>query len=152
MTRLLVASLLTLLGCTAIAAEKPNFSGHWKMNAEKSDYGQVPSPDTFTRTIEHTDSTISVTEEQTGPTATPRSVRKMRTDGQTTVDNVNGGDVKLTATWEGNDLIATTTIDTFGVTFKDRMSLSADGNELTSQVLVQSSQGDFDLKIVIERQ
>jgi hypothetical protein len=152
MIRFLAGSLLTLFACAAIAAERPNFSGEWKMDATKSDYGQVPMPDTFTRKIQHTATTISVTEEQTGPSATPTSVRSMTTDGQPSTQNINGGDVKLTATWEGTDLIATTAIDVLGLTFKDRMSLSADGKVLTSLVLVQSAQGDFELKIVFDRQ
>jgi len=151
MTRLLAALLMTFVACTALAAEKPNFSGQWEMNASLSDYGQIPAPDSFSRAIEHNESTITVTEEQTGPTATPRSVRKMKTDGQTIVDNINGGEVKLSATWEGNDLIVVTGIDALGLTFKDTMSLSADGKVLTSAVLVQAVQGDFERKIVFDR-
>lgn len=152
MVRVLAAlTIMTFIG-TAAAADKPNFSGQWTMNVSKSDYGQLPPPQSFARKIEHAEPSITIVEEQTGPNTTPTSTRKMKTDGQAAVDNINGADVKLTATWEATALVATTAIESFGVTFKDKMSLSEDGKTLTSVVDVESGQGNAVLKIVFDKQ
>jgi hypothetical protein len=61
MMRALIALLATMvLTGTAPAADKPNFSGEWKMNAAKSDFGQLPPPDSFVRRIEHADSLLTI--------------------------------------------------------------------------------------------
>ena len=146
----LIASMLVAFSSSA-AADQPDFSGEWRMDVAKSDYGQLPAPDSFIRRIEHDESNITIVEEQSGPGTTPTSTRSMKTDGEVRTQQINGADIKLAATWEGTDLIATTTIDVFGVSFKDRMSLSSDGKLLTSIVQVASSQGDIELKIVFER-
>ena len=49
-------------------------------------------------------------------------------------------------------LVATTTLDSVGLKFKDNMSLSADGKVLTSKVQIASGQGDAELTIVFDRQ
>jgi hypothetical protein len=144
---------MTVFGsAAAAAAAEPDFSGQWTMNASKSDYGQLPLPQSFTRKIEHAEPSITIVEEQTGPNTTPTSTRKMKTDGVTTADNINGGEVKMSATWEGATLIAITTIDSFGVTFKDKMTLSDDSKMLTSVVEIESAQGNATLTIVFDRQ
>ena len=140
------------LAVSAGAADKPNFSGNWKMNVSKSDYGQFPPPDSFIRTIKHSEPSISIYEEQKGPNTQPPSTREMTTDGKEASSNINGADVKLTATWEGTALTAKTVIDNFGVAFIDKMTLSADGKELTSMVQIESAQGNAAIKVVFDKQ
>jgi hypothetical protein len=43
-------------------------------------------------------------------------------------------------------------MESAGVKFTDRMSLSADGKTLTSKVRITTPQGDGDLTIVFDRQ
>jgi hypothetical protein len=40
---------LTILAGTVAAADKPNFSGDWKMNAAKSNFGPIPGPSSIVR-------------------------------------------------------------------------------------------------------
>lgn len=136
----------------ALAADKPNFSGNWKMNASKSDYGAIPAPESFTRQIDHKEPSIKIVEEQTGPNTTPTSTRAMTTDGKINQVDIGGAPVSLSATWEGNKLTAVTAIDSVGVKFKDTMSLSADGKQLTSNVAIESAQGNAEIKVVFDRQ
>jgi hypothetical protein len=106
MKRALIAVLLTtVLTATAPAADKPNFSGEWKMDAAKSDFGQLPAPTSFVRKIAH-----------------------------------------------AADLIATTALDSAGLKFTDKMSLSSDRKLLTSKIKIATPQGDADLTVVFERQ
>ena len=144
-------ALLALVGIAA-AADKPNFSGTWKMNPAKSAYGQIPPPESFTRNIEHAEPSISIAEEQTGPGSQPPSKRAMKTDGQPVMNEINNIPVKLTATWDGAALMANTNVESMGVTFKDKMSLSTDGKELTSVVQIESTAGSIELKIVFDKQ
>jgi hypothetical protein len=133
-------------------ADKPNFSGTWKMNAAKSDFGGAPPPESFVRTIDHKEPSITIVEQQTGPGATPTSTRKMTTDGKPAEVDISGALVNLAASWDGATLIATTTIDNLGVKFTDKMSLAADGKELESHVQIESAQGNLAIKVVFEKQ
>jgi hypothetical protein len=56
-TLIIVAlSIITSLRTTPVKAEVLNLSGRWKLNIEKSDYGNMPKPDRgFTATIEHSE-------------------------------------------------------------------------------------------------
>ena len=54
MNRRQVVSLIALGSLAAMlasAAEKPNFTGSWKLNASKSDFGPVPPPEKLEQTI-----------------------------------------------------------------------------------------------------
>jgi hypothetical protein len=44
-----------------------------------------------------------------------------------------------------------TTIDIIGLSFKDNMSLSADGQELTSRVQITSDEGVSEMTLVFDR-
>jgi hypothetical protein len=152
MKALVTMLALMVLSGSAVAADKPNFSGLWKMNAAKSNYGQLPAPEMFIRKIDHTEPSISIVEEQRGQGTTPESIRKMKTDGVPVVATINGAAVTLSSKWEGAALLAQTSIEAFGVMFKDKMTLSVDGKEMTSVVQVDTAQGAIELKIVFERQ
>jgi hypothetical protein len=39
-----VVLLITAVAGLAMAADKPNFSGDWKLNAAQSDFGPIPAP------------------------------------------------------------------------------------------------------------
>ena len=44
----------------AAAADKPDFSGDWKMDTDKSVFGPLPPPTSMTRKIDHKDPAITV--------------------------------------------------------------------------------------------
>lgn len=44
----------------------PNFSGNWKLNASKSELGQMPVPDQWEMAIEHKDPELKVTTTMAG--------------------------------------------------------------------------------------
>src|ERR1044071_4349740 len=48
------------------APVKPNYSGTWKLNLAKSDYGPVPAPESQMYTIEHKEPSIKISVEQKG--------------------------------------------------------------------------------------
>lgn len=148
---MVVLAAVVLAGAAA-AADKPNFSGEWKMNAAKSDFGQLPPPTTFVRKIAHAEPSLTIVEEQTAGGADSTTTRKLTTDGKTTTLELNGNSAACSATWDGTDIIATTALDSAGLKFTDKMSLSADRKSLTSKIQIATSQGDAELTVVFDRQ
>jgi hypothetical protein len=146
-----VFTLLFFSGA-AVAADKPDFSGDWKMNPEKSSYGPIPMPSSFTRKITQKDPSIVIVEEQVQDGTKQVTTRTVTTDGKPATLELNGNQVICSATWEGNSLIANSQVDAYSITFRDHMSLSPDGKTLTSEIQVFSGQGDAALTIVFERQ
>jgi hypothetical protein len=134
------------------SAAKPNFSGEWKMNIAKSDFGQLPPPTFITRTITHVEPALTIVEEQQSQIGDQKATRKYVTDGSETTFDANGAVVKSSAAWTENTLVVISTVDLIGVTFNDKMSLSADGKTMTSQIRITSDQGNVDLTVVFDRQ
>jgi hypothetical protein len=122
------------------------------MNAAKSDFGGVPAPSLITRQITHREPALTIVELQRSDFGDQLATRKYVTDGSQTTFNANGADVSTSATWEGSTLIVVSTVDVIGLTYHDRMSLSADGRTLTSRVRISSPQGDVETTVVFERQ
>ena len=143
---------LTILAGTVAAADKPNFSGDWKMNTAKSNFGPIPGPSSIVRKVTHAEPSLSIVEEQQGDQGTQVTTRKYTTDGKDMTFESSGAVVRGTAVWEGNTLILTSVVDAIGVTFTDRMSLSPDGRTMTSAVHIASAQGDLDLVVAFDKQ
>jgi hypothetical protein len=158
MKRVLIALAILTMAAGAAAADKPkasdkpNYSGEWKMNAATSNFGQLPPPDSFVRKIVLTDPTLSIVEDQVAAGAASTTTRKMTTDGKPAALELNGFAAVCSAVWDGKDIVATTNMESAGVKFTDRMSLSPDGKTLTSKVQIATSQGDGDVTIVFDRQ
>jgi hypothetical protein len=147
----LLRILVAACSITCSAADQPNFSGHWKMNSARSNFGSVPAPDSVIRNITHVGSTITIVEEQAASGTAWTSTRTINTDGQPVKFEINGSSVTTAIYWEADNLIADTTIDA-GLKFHDRMSLSEDAKTLTSKALVTSYQGEAELIVVFDRQ
>ena len=147
----LFALALAVVASVGFAAVKPNFTGEWQLNLSKSNYGTMPAPTSLLRKITHADPSLEIVDDQNGGRRTGVSARKYLA-GQTTTFQVNGAPVEGSAVWEGSSLVVTTKVDAVGLVFKDKMSLSADGTQLTSQVQIDSSQGPAQVLLVFDRQ
>jgi len=147
--------LLALLAVPLTAADpaKPNFSGEWKMNPDKSDFGQLPRPLAYQRNIEHKDPNIRMVARQSTQMGEQTVVSTMRTDGVQTVNPARTGDTKTTGRWLGRDLELTTTKPVEGgeAVTREIWSLSADGKTLTSTTHLKTPRGEFEVKMVLER-
>ena len=147
-----LAAAIALAAGPATAQQKPNFSGDWKINQTKSNFGGVPAPDTFTRKIVHAEPSIAIDEEQATPIGLQQSQRKMTTDGKDSFFSVSGADVKANAKWDGSTLVVVTNVEVASIVYNDRMSLSPDGKTLTSTVRLDTPQGSVDVVVVFEKQ
>ncbi len=145
----LVTAALMMMGQPG---PKPNFTGEWKMNLAKSSFGALPPPEVLTRSIRHDDPALTIVEVQQSPVTDQKATRKYVTDGTPTTFETTGATVSSSAKWEGPVLVVVSKVEALGLGFNDRMSLSADGKALTSQVRVSSPQGDVEFTVVFDKQ
>ena len=153
-TGLILAGLL-LLAASASAQTKPNFSGDWKMNAAKSNFGQMPAPSSLTEKITHTDPSLKVQTAQSGDFGDLNSDFSFTTDGKE-CQNAMGDMFKMTSTvkWDGDILMFDSKMDIQGnaMTGVDKWSLSPDGKTLTVQRHFNGPMGEGDAVMVLDKQ
>jgi hypothetical protein len=145
---------IAVLATVALAADKPNFSGEWVMDASKCEFGPIPPPDSMTRKVDHADPAMTVTQTQTGgPQGDQTSTAKYTTDGKENVNQMMGNDVKSKATWEGNSLVIASKLDMQGneIALTSKWTLSADGKVLTDLWHIATPQGEFDVTYVLNK-
>lgn len=147
-------SALALLAVSAAAVEKPNFSGNWTMNADKSDFGQTPKPEKFTRRIDHHGVDIRMTTVQSLMGNQRSTEFALKTDGTETANKMGNAEAKSKARWDGNSLLVSTKVDYNGMAIesKDRWTLSDDGKTFTVESEIHTPQGDGQVKLVLEKQ
>ena len=138
----------------ALAADKPNFSGTWKMNVAKSKFGSNAPLTSYTRKVTHADALLTVQDDQVGGyVGDAHFIIKYTTDGKDVSYDLSGLEMAATAKWEG-DSIVTTSHDTagFGVVTKGKMTLSDGGKTLTLAFNAQTPQGAIDVVYVFDKQ
>jgi hypothetical protein len=154
-TRLFSLTLLTLALGLVQAQAKTDFSGTWKLNAGKSDFGPVPAPDSLIEKIAHQDPSLKMNVAATGGMQGDMTYDvSYTTDGKECVNKVGENEFKSMLNWDGNAL-AVDSKGTFGgndITFKDRWTLSDDGKTLTVTRHLTSPMGEADMKEVFEKQ
>ncbi len=148
--RIFVTAVLTLALATLASAQKPNFSGSWKLDGAKSDFGPQPVPDSMTMKVSHDDPKLKVA--QSGPQGDSEMV--FTTDGKEVTNQMQGMDVKGVAKWEGEKIVVNNKLDLGGteVSFKQTYSLKDGGKVMISDMHIVSPQGEFDMKMVFNKQ
>lgn len=149
---ILAAGLLLL--CAAISMATPNFSGDWKMNVAKSDFGQMPPPTSGSQKITHEDTNIKVVSTWSGDQGEMTIDATYTTDGKECANKSPMGDSKSTLKWDGDVLVIETKADFQGntATITSRWSLSEDGKTLTEKAHFSSSMGEGDMTAVYDKQ
>jgi hypothetical protein len=152
--RLFSLALLTLAFGLVQAQAKSDFSGTWKINPGKSDFGPLPPPDSLVMKIAHEDPSLKVNLVQTGGTGDATYDLVFTTDGKECVNHPGGEEAKSTLKWEGGDLVSDTKGSAGGNDFtaKDRWTLSEGGKTMTIQRHISTGGGDFDTKLVFDKQ
>ena len=151
----MASTVLALVSAILLAlqpAAKPDFSGEWKMNPSKSNFGGLPGPSSVVRSITHAEPSLTIVETQVADVGETSSTRKYTTDGTPMTFTAQGTEVRGQATWDGPTLVVVSSVDAAALTFNDKMTLSADRKTLTSAVHLSTPQGDVDFLIVFEKQ
>ena len=138
----------------AVAQNKTNFSGTWKLNTSKSDFGMIPGPDSRTDVIEHKDPSLKVSVTAEGAQGKQQYTVNYTTDGKEAVNSLPGREMKSTLSWQGKSLVVDTKLKFQGndVTVKSTWTLSDDGKTLTQNAHLTSPMGETDQKLVFEKQ
>lgn len=144
--------LLSLAALSAYA--KPNFTGDWKLNTAKSEFGQFPAPSSMNQKATHNDPALKVASKMATDNGDFDFENTYSTDGKETTNTFGPSEMKSVAKWEGDTLVIQTK-GQFGdneVTIQDKWDLSEDGKTLTVRRHFASSQGEIDQKMVLEKQ
>jgi hypothetical protein len=151
--------LLTALALASalLAADKPDFTGEWKLNKSKSDLGPMADrmPDTVIVKIDHKEPEIKLS--QPGMRGNTMETR-MTTDGKASKSSAEGPMGPMTSTssakWAGESLEVKTTRSMGGneMTQSDKWTLSADGKVLTIERQMETPMGQMQMKQVLEKQ
>lgn len=148
------AALLAAACGLALAQDKPNFSGEWKMNAEKSDYGTVPKPEKMTRKIEHVEPNLRIVSTQSGPRGETSAELKLTIDGKERVNKLGNVEVKTTIGWDGTVLCIDSKrpFQTGELVTQERWTLAGDGKTLTIRTHIAAPRGATDITLVLDKQ
>ena len=154
MRRNLCIALVAALFITGAFAQKPNFSGTWKLNVDKSEFGPLPGYISRTDMIEHSDPKLKVTINSETQQGKQEATSNYTTDGKEATNKMGSQDVKSTVTWQGNNLVmnAKTSFPDGDITINSVWSLAEDGKTLTQTVHLTAPTGEADRKLVFEKQ
>jgi hypothetical protein len=153
---LMIAASFCLCSSIIAAQTKPDFSGVWKMNREKSKFpAMFPAMENIrdvVSKIEHKEPNFSESMTITGVDGDRTVEVKYTTDGKETTMKLPylTGSVKATAKWEGDALTVEGKAEEFNV--RGKYTLSADGKTLTKASHLSTPNGDVDGIIVFEKQ
>lgn len=150
---LAMAALLASAVMSPVAAQgKPDFSGSWKINVEKSDPmggmgGGGGGMGTAVTTITQSGAQL-VVETRFGE-RTRTSTYNL--DGKESVNAGRNGDTRSTTRWDGASLVIEST-SASGMTSKEVRSLSAGGKMMTVVRTSQTPSGEMTRKTVYDKQ
>jgi hypothetical protein len=157
MKRRIVLGVLALT-VAAIAADKPDFTGTWKLDATKSDFGQMPAPEKMERVIDHKDPAIKIKTTQSSPNGDRTMDTEYTLDGKEQKQETPRGVVMYTPKWEGNVVVIDSkrTMNVQGqqveITGVERWSLSEDGKTMTVDSKMVAPMGELTMKAVFGKQ
>ena len=147
-------AIALVLALSGYAQTKPNFSGNWKLNVSKSDFGMIPPPDSRNDVIEQTEGLIKDNVSQVGQQGPVNYTLNLKTDGTESAVKLGPRDAKVSAKWAGDALAVNTKLDLDGneIVVKSNWTLSADGNTWTQAAHITSPMGEMDTKMIFEKQ
>jgi hypothetical protein len=140
---------MSLAALALPASASPNFSGHWKLNVEKS---KLDDPYQEERTVDHKDPDLTVSLKAVSDGEEEESSAKYRTDRKETRNMIDGDPLFTTAHWDGDALVFESQIvsDTDTIELHDRWTLSADGKLLTVTRKQKVGRDERDLVFVFD--
>lgn len=145
--------VLALFAFSLAAFSAPDFSGFWKANVGKSNFGAMPSPEKYTRVIDHKEPTVKIEESQASERGEWTATINLKTDGTETSSEIRGNALKSVSRWDGDVLNIKSKVDFNGnvIELNDRLSLSADKQTLTLDRKIDTPNGVLEQSIVFER-
>ena len=151
-----ILSVLSLLFAVSPlqAQSKPDFSGTWRVNLEKSDFGSLSRPTGLINKIVHREPNIELTMTEISASGETVTKAHFTTDGKENSNSSRGNTVRSRQWWDGNVLVAEAQGTFAGAQFtgKSRWTLSSDGKVLTIERDLTNVRGETHQKLLLERQ
>jgi hypothetical protein len=150
----IVLAGFVLLVCAALAQAKPDFTGEWKLDVAKSDFGPMPAPQSMVQKVTHQEPSLKVVSTQVSERGEFTSERNYTTDGKECVNKMRDTEVKSTLKWDGDTLVIDSkfSFQDNAITTSEKWTLSADGKVLTIKSHFSSPQGEGDTTRVLNKQ
>lgn len=145
---LLVLSLLSF-GALAEAQNKPNVSGTWKMNAEKTKFEQG-GPQDITIKFDQQGPTLNETLTLTNDQGERSANLTYNMEGKETQQQFEGRPIKTTAKWEGDSLVIEFKNEE-GMGLLRKITVSSDGKTMTMAVKRSNPNGSINDIVVLEK-
>jgi hypothetical protein len=148
------AVLAFFLAAAIPAFAKPNFTGDWKLNTSKSDFGQMPAPSSMTAKVSHEEPNLKVSYKMSSDQGDMEFASACTTDAKECTNEMFGQAVKSVMQWDGDTLVSEAKAK-FGdndFTMTEKWTLSADGKTLTLARTFKSAMGEGEQKLVFEKQ
>jgi hypothetical protein len=139
----------------AAPGPKPNLTGVWKLNIEKSEFGQFPTPDGRIDRITDDEPSVKIEVAQTGGIMGGMEfTMDLSADGKETTSTMFGNNVKHTAHWDGNALVVDSKMESQegNIQFTSTYTLGEGGKSLGVATHFSGPQGDSDMKMVFDKQ
>lgn len=145
--------LLCIPAAMLLAADKPDYSGHWVVDLAKSDFGMMPPPSKMERDIEHKDPDMNIKSLQVGERGEFKTESKYTTDGKEATIKMRNREAKVKAIWDGTKLKVNSRIEFSGseITQDETWIISEDGKTLTIENAIKAPQGEFTTKSVFTK-
>jgi uncharacterized protein (DUF2147 family) len=152
-SRTIAAFVIALIICAhasiAAAQTKPNFSGEWKMNKEKSKFVEG-GPDAVTIKMDQKGTALTEDWSLTTPDGESSFQAKYTIDGEVTEQEVLGRTAKTSAKWDGDALVIE--FKAGEGFFKRKITMSADGKTITVVLTQSPSESNKEEIVVFEKQ
>jgi hypothetical protein len=142
--------LAVLSGVGLRAADHPDLTGTWKLDAAKSDFGPFPGPGSMTDHIDQQKSEIIVNRDRAGEPV----VIHLPLDGSERTNELRGNAMKTTAHWDGGTLV----IDYRGqqrgrpAQSEERWTVAPDGKTMKVIRQLSGPQGKMEQTLLMVRQ
>ncbi|MYC69033.1 MAG: hypothetical protein F4X12_22215 [Acidobacteriia bacterium] len=138
LTATLVGTFALVLAGSIQAQQRPNFSGTWELDEDKSKWGNPRmAPSRLTETIDHREPTLIIQRVEVSERGESTQMLKLTTDGIENTNIVGSNSFQSQSTWDGNKLV-TKIHDGRGMQLTETRVLSDEG---TSQTIEQSIPG-----------
>ena len=153
-TRRVLILTAVLLCLAASAFARPNFTGKWTLDSEKSYLGPFADLTVLVRDVHHDDPRLIISVEADGSRGKQTGEMRFLTQREEVTNTVAGVETTGHVMWLGDHLLMKTTRDWDGLstTLEELWTLSDDGKTLRVDAVVTTPNGKEELLAVFQKQ
>jgi hypothetical protein len=132
-----VATLMAFalaMPAASLAQDVPNLTGTWVLQADKSDFGMTPAPQSRTDVIVHQEPKLTIKRTIVAAPAQENTINLVYVvDGKPHKNMAGPDELTSILSWQGRTLVTVSTVEMAPgqVTITDRVSVSDDGKTMT---------------------